>query len=207
MKSILLFALLSAAPAAAAPAAAPAKAAPAKLAPLKGEIAFTKRDGDVSNVYKISIPGGKPVKLFANKDSVNSNSLFPRWTADGSELHFVAMKDGKWANWTVQPDGTNARVIPGDADLVSQRSRSPDLDVDEGKFFRKDEKGAEVVLYKYMQVGEGGGVNEAVWTPDHQHILFQYNGLGSPSVYVIDPDGKHMTKLTQGSEPDMRPTP
>ena len=52
-------------------------------------LVYVKRDGQVSNIYKLNLADSKPVLLFANKDKVNSNCLFPRWSADGKTIQFT----------------------------------------------------------------------------------------------------------------------
>ena len=115
------------------------------------------------------------------------------------------MKDGKWAKWSMNADGSDPKVIEGEADLLSHAARSVDLQVKQGALWLDDHKAPPVALYKYTQLGESAPVSEANWTPDHKRVYFQNCTLTGCHLWVVGADGKGAKKLAEGASPDWRP--
>ncbi|MGC4118267.1 MAG: hypothetical protein QM765_27690 [Myxococcales bacterium] len=146
------------------------------------------------------------MKRFASTDKINGNCLHPRWTADGSAIEFVAMKDGAWARWSMGADGSHPHVIDGVPDLVSVASRSKDLVVEGGALYRVDGD-KRVLLHKAAQFADGDGISEAAWNGEHTRVVFQacVTPLGC-KLMVVDREGKKARKVADGKDADWRPS-
>src|SRR5215510_362319 len=84
-----------------------------QLSPNGRWIAFTIADTDktanrrITQIYVISIDGGEPRALTAEKDSSHS----PRWSPDGRRLAFVSARGGESQIWTMDFSNSEAGVL------------------------------------------------------------------------------------------------
>ncbi|MDD5623588.1 MAG: hypothetical protein PHI23_02675 [Candidatus Peribacteraceae bacterium] len=193
---------------------------------LKGEIVFLRRDGDdILNIYKIPARGGAATLLFHNDertpfkdfDTINQNSLAPRWSKDGKAIVFVASRGqvagekstGGWKRMVMKTDGSGVRILgdTGDEDMLSMDAREEGIVVEQGDVFVLDEAGQKKQIYDFW--GYDGklnrGASEASFSPDAQEVLFQScSWFSSCGIYVADRTGEHIARVTDGTEPDWR---
>jgi hypothetical protein len=164
---------------------------------LPGQIVFVHRDGDFHNLYKINANGTGKVKLFANTDSVNSNSLQPRWSEDGSRIRFGAMSGGKWRAWLIDTDGSNPHPTPTEPDFLSRLSRVPDLEVRSGSILVRE---SQLVVYRHKRYNPhfNLGASEVAWGPQKQFVIFCSSG----NIYVAKSDGSAIARIAEGISPD-----
>jgi hypothetical protein len=143
---------------------------------------------------KVSAAGGKPVKLFENRDAVNSNCLHPRWSADGRRVEFVAMKGGAWARWSMNADGSDAHPVDGAPDLASSISRASDLVV--GAISRVRRRVLEPAI------------GEASWNAERTAVIFERcTPPFGCEIVIASPGGRDERVLTKGTDPDWQPLP
>ena len=87
----------------------PSDTAPAP-SPDGGQIAFMsfEREGAGNwEIYVVSSSGGEVTRLTGNR----ANDGLPAWSPDGRTLAFASNRDGEWAIWAMNPDGSNQRRL------------------------------------------------------------------------------------------------
>ena len=73
-------------------------------------IAFMSYDREGASNWEVFVMdsnGGNAVRLTNNK----ANDGLPTWSPDGSTIAFVSDRDGVWAIWATNPDGSNQRKL------------------------------------------------------------------------------------------------
>ncbi len=73
------------------------------------QIAYTSRQGDNWDVYRVGIQGGQPARLTTQlgRDGI------PVWSPDGAWIAYASEVDGKWAVWAMTPDGqAQQQLVP-----------------------------------------------------------------------------------------------
>lgn len=180
------------------------------LSNLKGEIVYTCRDGNISNIYKISASGKNKRLLFHNEDKINSNSFLPMWAEDGSKIYFTAMKGGEWKRFSMEADGSNAVVLEDEEPLLTTHaSRSEEIGVKMGNLYYITENNKHSQIYhsrfydfNYRVLGPefAGGPKEASWSPDKNFIIFE----NADRILVANKEGTMVVEVTKGGEPDWK---
>ena len=189
------------------------------LANLDGEIVFSRRDSGILNLYKISANGKNKRMLYHNKDPINSNSMNPIWSEDGSKIYFGAMKDGKWEIFSIDSDGKNP-IIVQDKEWESFykkwrlneypyyiENKNSTLDVKEGSLYYLNEEGKEILIYYFKNYNYkfNPGVSSPSWSPNKEFIIFQLCKFFGPcNILISNKDGTKVVKLTKGREPDWK---
>jgi Tol biopolymer transport system component len=71
------------------------------------QIAYTSRQGDNWDVYRVGIKGGQPTRLTTQpgKDGI------PTWSPDGAWIAYASEVDGRWAVWVMTPDGQDQQQL------------------------------------------------------------------------------------------------
>jgi hypothetical protein len=71
------------------------------------QIAYTSRQGDNWDVYRVGIKGGEPTRLTTQpgKDGI------PVWSPDGAWIAYASEVDGRWAIWVMTPDGQDQQQL------------------------------------------------------------------------------------------------
>jgi hypothetical protein len=67
----------------------------------------------------VGINGGEIIALTSD----DASDGLPTWSPDGTKIAFVANRDGEWARWDMDPDGSNQRrlfVLNGSIDGIVQ---------------------------------------------------------------------------------------
>jgi len=97
------------------------------LRSLRGEIVYTRRDGQNMNIYKISANGKNKKFLYHHQDKDNSNCIDPLWSDNGEKVYFFAMRNEEWKRFEMDPDGKNVRILKNQPDFLSvkRESRKP----------------------------------------------------------------------------------
>jgi hypothetical protein len=181
-----------------------------------GEIVFTRRDGDQSNVYRMNADGSNVTLIFKNTDLVNPNSLYPHWSDDGERILFSAVKDGEFRLFSASPDGKDVKIEPGVPRLDVQ-SKPPDgLDVDLDDLYYKSPTGKRIKLFHSHayrpknQDDDGSSIGEVSWGPDRQWVLFDaceraFLFSKNPChIFIASIDGKQHKDLGPGIEGDWK---
>ena len=185
------------------------------LKTLDGEIVYTHRDDGVLNIYKISADGKNKKLLYHNEDKNNSNSMYPRWSKDGTEIYFSAMKDGDWKRFVMNSNGNNVRLSE---DTVvsyfnSSSSREIGIIIEKGDIYY-DENGKKTQVFDFSPLiydsELNSGPSEAFWSPNRKYIIFQtfsaIDGIvfqSNGNIMIADKEGR-LVKLTRGDDPDWK---
>ncbi len=79
------------------------------------QVAYTSRQGENWDVYRVGIAGGQPVRLTTQpgRDGI------PAWSPDGAWIAYASEVDGKWAIWVMTSDGQARQqlvALPGSLD-------------------------------------------------------------------------------------------
>jgi len=176
------------------------------LKDLKGEIVYAKRDNGIMNIYKISANGQNKKLLYHNEDSINSNSAFPRWSADGKEIYFSAMKNGEWKTYVMDSDGNNVRLSDQANETTRYPSRETDIIGEQGNlYYYEGDKKIKVFSFSNYNIDGNPGASEASWSPDRKYIIFElWHFIGGNNIMIVNREGTKVVKLTSGMEPDWK---
>lgn len=75
----------------------------ASFNPAGDHLAFTQRQGNVSDIYTIALDGGQLTRL----TSETSQEAQPAWAPDGNRIAFVSNRSGIAQIWVMNADGSN----------------------------------------------------------------------------------------------------
>ncbi|HSR31774.1 MAG TPA: hypothetical protein VLY63_14515, partial [Anaerolineae bacterium] len=70
-------------------------------------MSFEREGADNWEIYVMSSSGGQVTRLTDNQ----ANDGLPAWSPDGRTLAFASNRDGAWAIWAMNPDGSNQRKL------------------------------------------------------------------------------------------------
>jgi len=182
------------------------------LKSLKGEIVYSCRDGLVLNIYKISANGTNKKLLYKNTDKVNSNSMGPIWSKDGSRIYFGAMKNGKWETFSLDSEGNGPAKIANVAEkslIPVFKDKTDGISVEDGSIYYTDDHGNKKQVYYYPRRLYNReyypGAMMATWSPDKKFIVFAKSVfLESLNIFVTNKEGTIIVKITKGQEPDWK---
>jgi serine/threonine protein kinase len=90
-----------------------------RISPDGTQIAFSRGDGKILNIFIMPIKGGIP-KQITFLDSLN---LFPTWSSDGKEIAFCSDEGGRFKVWIVGAQGGTPRQLFDLGDNVSNIQR------------------------------------------------------------------------------------
>jgi TolB protein len=139
----------------------------------------------------------------------------PTWSPNSRTVAFESTRDGGYAVFTVDVDGTNLKKLTADAFDGGQPSWSPD-----GTrivFSSTRDKRGNLYLMNADGSGEtrltdfppGGGKYGAHFSPDGRWIVFQgrsNNALVNENVYIVRSDGADMRRLTDTTFNSLSPS-
>ncbi len=179
----------------------------------KNEILFLRRDDNILSLYVINANGSNERFIYRNNDTVNSNIVAAKWTADNI-ISFAAMKNGSWRLFSINSDGTNLKLL-NDSDsfmnnfVTSQESRDKNLvveDLYDQKEYRLSyvNNGVKTKIYSvnYSKCSgpcpAGGLISEASFSPDKNHVIFEQG----EDIMIASIDGNEVKFLTKGINPD-----
>jgi Tol biopolymer transport system component len=178
-----------------------------------GLLAFrSDRDGD-SEVFTLGATGENPANL---TDNAGTADLQPAWSPDGQRIAFVRRKPE-----TARPD-LFVMTASGTGRTRLTRTPVPERDPSwspEGtrivfaartsppEPFRIFVAKADGSARDQVTTQTQGTDRSPVWSPDGTRIAFVSDRAGGfPELYVMDPDGTNVRRLTQNSFVDGNPT-
>ncbi len=160
------------------------------------KIAFAGKAENRSEIYTLNFDGSDPVRITA----LNSLTLFPRWSPDGSKIAFTSYRDGN-------PDCYITDVASGRTQKISAfrgLNLPASWSLDGTKLLLVLSKdGNEEIYLKRLDSGrlERLTDNRAIdvspaWSTDGKKIAFVSNRSGSPQIFVMDSEGKNVRRVT-----------
>ena len=176
------------------------------LSQLKGEVVFVRRDNGVLNIYKINANGTGLRMLYHNEDPINSNSRMPKWSIDGEYIYFIAMRNGKWANFIMDKNGKDVHLAEESLSIPDLTLKRANLLIKKGSVYWQDQSGRLHLVYRHLfqDYKFNPGASEASWSPDKKYIIFQVCGfLKGCRIMIADKSGR-VAELTKGQQPDWK---
>ncbi len=129
----------------------------------------------------------------------------PDWSADGKRVAFDTVMGAGSAVWTMNPDGTNRRIITPFFPAAAHPRWSPD---------------GATILYEHFDIANPTGGDVSVmnadgnashvvakngefpdWSPDGKTIVFARAGTSGDSLYLVNADGSNERPLAAPSTP------
>jgi Tol biopolymer transport system component len=154
----------------------------------KDYIVYLSAKGGAQGLWKWK--DGSETEIWKGSDGLVP--FAPGISPDGSEIAFVALKEGRHHLTVMASDGTNAHRVAENLDVVDVPSWSPD-----GKWIAavaREEEGRLRPLYKVPADGGapvrlvGTNASDPVWSPDGRLILYSENFGGGSDLKGITPD-------------------
>lgn len=162
-----------------------------------GKLAFGSYHGTTMQIFVMNGDGGAQNNLTYK----TSDSFDPVWSPDGTQIAFSSYRDGHSELYVMDADGSNQTRL-----TTSATSFYPSWSPDSAKlaFMSYDlEYNSDVFVVNADGTGlinlsqdSSGTSYQPSWSPDGTKIAFVSNCDGDPSIYVIDPDGTDLTRLT-----------
>jgi TolB protein len=184
--------------------------------PATYDIVFESYDNALSN----------QTELFILRDGESSRvRIFPTYmsaaqpasTASGDRLAYIApgLDASEMALWTAQADGSAPRLLPTSPGIIGSPAFSPDgrsiayVKLEGDGVSRiwtigSDGSGEQRLLANLPDAPAVG--RDPAWSPDGRRIAFSGGAPGHLAVWVVDADGRNLTRLTNSSVSDVEPT-
>ena len=163
-------------------------------------------------VFQSTRPGGNPELLVMDPDGHNVQTLLggpasyqsPRFSPSGSRIAFSSNRDGNFAIYVMNRDGTGLARVTGTSVSGTVDDDSPSWSPDGQKlvFARSLQLGAALMVVNVDGTGEtaltpvvtSGYLDWASWSPDGARIA--YTAGGTSGIYVMNADGSGATRVS-----------
>jgi len=157
------------------------------------------RGSDPPEIYTMDTQGGNRVRLTDN----SYWDIAPIWSPKGDRIVFVSNRDGAFAIYTMNPDGSDVvRLVEGDSPAWSP-------DGEKIAFRVGDEETAEIYIWERGHVTQltSDKYYDAYpcWSPDGRQIVFTSKREGWYQLYVMNADGSEQRPLTSGPDRCIEP--
>ena len=152
----------------------------------------------VSQIFVVTVATGQVQQLTNGPDG----NQCPAWSPDGSRIAFIGISTSpsySYSLYVMNADGTNPTLLSTGNFVADRLSWSPD-----GRFIAAATSSDQILLVNSetgaVQLDSTPGIaaRAPYWSPDGQRIAFTGEN-GSPSIYVMDANGKNIHRLTNDS--------
>jgi len=143
-------------------------------------IVFTSELDSRQRIYVMNADGSNQTPLTTG----NGDDHSPAWSPDGTKIAFVSTRDGGWLRiWVMNADGGDQRPLTTNPTADASPAWSPD--------------GSDPVRLTNTSYDATIVAGDPAWSPDGTRIAFVTNrGGGWFSIWVMNADGSHQTRLT-----------
>lgn len=169
------------------------------------KIAFVSNRAGSSEIFAMDPDGTSVLRLTSDL----ARATDPCWSRDGSKIAFSSSRDGNPEIYVMDSDGKNLVRLTHHG----MRDDSPSWSPDGGKIaFESSRDGGMASSDIFVMDADGKNLTNLTinpemfldrspaWSPDGDRIAFQTrrNGDLKPEVYVMNPKGKMLMRLTDG---------
>ena len=159
------------------------------------------------DVFVTDAAGGSMATNLTNHPSVDRGAT---WSPHGDRIAFTSNRSGDYDVYTIEPDGTGLRQLTDEPTTDSHPAWSPG-----GTFLMFDSSRSG--RREMWRMGANGGTAQRITTtstldeygasvaPDGRHAAFEGWRDDNWDIYIMDPDGQGVTRLTRTSGIDQRP--
>ena len=167
-------------------------------------VMFARMTGSSTELYRVPITGGSPVRVSAGRGSTNSA---PSFSPEGDRIVFVSDRVGNPEVYISDADGTNVEALTsptyGERSHRAEPEWSPNgLQV--AYTARLSDRNQVMLLslrgLSVKQVTSEGRNEQASWAPDSRHLVVTSNRSGTRQLWVIDTETGRSRQLTRGPE-------
>ncbi len=175
-------------------------------------ILFSSERGGNRDLYVVNAEGGGLARL--TSDSAHDEA--PTWSPDGRRIAFASYRQGNYDIYVANADGRGVSPLTTSLAWEGSPAWSPD-----GRWiaFVSDQTGHYEIYVigsdgsELTRLTEGGSDHGApTWSPDGSRLAFHAVDSASPpggrprrSIFVVDADGGHLTRLTDATADDVDP--
>ena len=161
-------------------------------------IVFSADMGKGYDLWLAPVSGG-PMQALTHDNQAN---LWAAWSPDGKRIAFTSKRDGNPDVYIMDANGENVRRLTQGVGKNQAPSWSPDQS---RLAFMSDRTGRWQIFVMRADGTDPEQVtrdttmaHNPMWSPQGGKILFYAgSGQGNDQVFTIEPNGKHLTRLTQ----------
>jgi len=158
-------------------------------------LAFSsRRDGDLE-IYVMELDTGETTQVTDN--AVDDDG--PCWDPDGERIAFHSVRDGNWEIYAVELDSGETARLTNDPAVDAYPAWSPDGRSIAFDSMRTSYTGGYEVYVMALDGEEPTRITAGAnpeWSPDGDKIVFVRQGDGGGDLYLMDPDGENVERLT-----------
>lgn len=169
---------------------------------------------EMNEIFTVNIDGTERTNLTNNV----ANDWSPSWSPDGSRILFVSSRETYWAMYTMKPDGSDVRALPGTDPYLWDTSPSWEPAGNKIAFVAAGEDGPSIIMTadadgtnrqlfdNTVVLGYYGARNNPRWSSDGKKIAFQIAFGGDTELFTKNVNGTGFRQLTVTSGRNYQPS-